>query len=227
MPSPHSHLHHLIMRRFMDTGAAPSIDDLAAAMHLERREVVERLQSLQEYHGVVLQPHSDEIWIAHPFSAAPTSFWVSTDTMHWWGNCAWCSLGVAALAQSDTTITTSLGAEGRPVTLHVRAGAVVEQNHVVHFPIPMRNAWDNVVYTCSTMLLFENEKSVDEWSARHRIPKGDVVPVGVAWELAQRWYGRHLDADWSKWSVDEAAKIFRDVGLRGPIWDLAATSGRF
>jgi hypothetical protein len=223
----HLRLHHLIMRSFMETGAAPSIDDLATSMPLDRAEVVEHLHALRDYHGVVLHPHSDEIWAAHPFSAAPTSFWVTTEMMSWWGNCAWCSLGIAALARADVTISTSLGAEGRPVTLHVRDGAVVERDYVVHFPIPMRHAWDNVVYTCSTMLLFDSERSVDAWSARHRIPKGDVQPVEVVWALAQRWYGRHLDADWTKWSVDEAAEIFREVGLHGPIWHLAATAGRF
>jgi Alkylmercury lyase len=223
----HLRIHHVIMRAFMDTSAAPSIGDLGAALNMDRAEVVEHLHALRDYHGVVLHPHSDEIWAAHPFSAAPTSFWVTAGSRSWWGNCAWCSLGIAALVDSDVTISTSLGAEGRPTTLHLREGRVVETDFVVHFPIPMRQAWDNVVYTCSTMLLFENEHSINEWSARHRIAKGDVQPVAAVWALARRWYGRHLDADWTKWSVEEAAEIFRDVGLRGPIWDLSATSGRF
>ena len=39
----------------------------------------------------------------------------------------------------------------------IRDGKIVESNYYIHFPIPMQNAWDNVIYTCSTMLLFENE----------------------------------------------------------------------
>ena len=38
--------------------------------------------------GVVLQPNSDEIWVAHPFSSAPTTCVVRSDSRTWWGNCA-------------------------------------------------------------------------------------------------------------------------------------------
>jgi hypothetical protein len=44
-------------------------------------------------------------------------------------------------------------------------GKIIDTNFVVHFPIPMRQAWDNVIYTCSIMLLFRNEAQVDDWCA--------------------------------------------------------------
>jgi hypothetical protein len=50
-------------------------------------------------------------------------------------------------------------------------------------------------YTCSMMLQFKDEAHVDEWSARHRIPRGDVQPVAKVLPLATRWYGEHLRPD--------------------------------
>ena len=98
---------------------------------------------------------------------------------------------------------------------------------VVHFPIPMTRAWDNVVYTCSTMLLFKDEAGVDEWSARHRIARGDVQPVRKVLELARRWYGEHLRPDWTKKTVAEARVIFDELGFGHAVWSLPAEEGRF
>ena len=83
---------------------------LAAHFSQPRDAVIAALKALQEYHGVVLHPASSEIWVIHPFSAAPTNFWVQGTRGGWWSNCAWCSAGIAALV-GDVTITTMLGAE--------------------------------------------------------------------------------------------------------------------
>ena len=45
----------------------------------------------QEYHGVVLHSNEPKIWVLHPFSLAPTNFYVKSEKGEWWGNCAWCS----------------------------------------------------------------------------------------------------------------------------------------
>jgi len=96
----------------------------------------------------------------HPFSAAPTSFWVESAGSDWWGNCAWCALGIVALLNADATITTTLGGEFEQVVLRTSDGAVAPAHYRVHFPMPMDRAWDNVTYTCSTMLVFASDEAV-------------------------------------------------------------------
>lgn len=91
----------------------------------------------------------------------------------------------------------------------------------------MRDAWDNVVYTCSVMLLFADTAAVDDWCARHRIPRGDVQPVATVLAFARAWYGWHLDAGWRKWTVGEAAEIFARFGLTGDTWALDTGTTRF
>ena len=229
-PAPHldhANLHHRILRTLVDRGNAPSIDELAAHFERPRSVLVEALRALQEYHGVVLHPATSEVWVIHPFATAPTNFWVESARGSWWGNCAWCSLGVAALLDEDVTITTTLGGESEQVRLRIRDGQVIDDRYLVHFPIPMRAAWDNVVYTCSTMLLFESAPAVDDWCLRHRIPRGDVQPVSRVWDFARAWYGRHLDENWTKWSSEQAKEIFDRFQLTGPTWDLPVAATRF
>jgi hypothetical protein len=223
----HASLHHAILRHLVDYGHAPSRAQLAEAFAVDGDTMAGALQALAADHGVVLHPHAPEVWVIHPFSTAPTPFAIRHDGRVWWGNCAWCSLGVAALLGGrNVTIDTTLGAEGQPVTVHVDDNRVREEL-VVHFPIAMAHAWDNVVFTCSTMLVFEREADVDDWSRRHALPRGDVRPIQTVYDFARQWYGRHLDQDWRKWTTGEAREHFERFGLEGPIWDLPRTDERF
>ena len=226
-PLTHGVLHAAIARHFVEHGTAPTIAQLSAQFALDRAAVSNALQALADYHGVVLHPTSREIWAMHPFSAAPTAFWVESGGRGWWGNCAWCALGIVALLDADATITTTLGGESEQVVLRIQDGAISPADHRVHFPIPMARAWDNVTYTCSTMLVFASDAAVDMWCARHAMPRGDVQSLASVWPFAQAWYGRHLDPAWTKWTTDEARALFARVGLTGPTWALPTTDERF
>lgn len=220
-------LHFSILKHFVDHGHAPTRATLVEMFDASPAAVVEALRVLADDHGVVLHPHEPEIWVIHPFSTAPTPFIVRFQERNWWGNCAWCSLGIAAiLGGHHVTIQTTLGAEGRPITIHIDDHRVRE-DLLVHFPIPMTRAWDNVIFTCSTMLVFGDEPSIDLWSAQHALPRGDAQPIQKIYAFARVWYGRHLDLTWRKWSAAEAHDIFQQFGLSGPIWDLPQTKDRF
>lgn len=222
-----SNLHYILLRHIIDKGFAPDVLYLADYFKADQAEVIAALYNLEEYHGVVLHPKEPKIWVIHPFSLAPTNFFIQNEEGQWWGNCAWCSLGVAALLKADLTISTTIGAEHKQIRIHIKNGEIVEKNLWIHFPIPMKNAWDNVIYTCSNMLVFENEKQVEEWSERHRIPKGDIQSIEKIWEFAKRWYGNHLNPEWKKWTVEEAKRIFVESGLNHPVWDLEESKERF
>lgn len=223
----HATLHEAIVSTFLQHQRPPTLRELAARFACDVERVRHGLRALEAYHGVVLHPRSDEIWVAHPFSAAPTPFVVKAGAKRWWGNCAWCSLGLAHLAGGSVTIETRLGALDDQVELKIENGKVLDPNYVVHFPVPMRHAWDNVIYTCSVMLLFRDEAQVDQWCATRGITKGDVRPISQVWGFAAEWYAHHADATWAKWSTQQAAELFRRHNLTGPTWALSSEAGRF
>lgn len=145
-----SELHYQIIRGIIENGFAPTVDDLANKFKSDKEEVIEQLYKLQEYHGVVLHPDQPKVWVIYPFSLAPTNFYVKSMKGEWWGNCAWCSLGVAALLNDDVNITTTIGAETKQVEITLVNGEIQQKNLFIHFPIPMKNAWENVIYTAVT-----------------------------------------------------------------------------
>lgn len=220
-------LHHTIIEHFIEHGHAPSVAMLSSVLGEPREAVTAALRALQEEHGVALHPASSEIWVCHPFSSAPTNFWVQSAKRGWWGNCAWCSLGIVALLDTDASVTTTFGGESTQVTVEIVDGAVSNEELLVHFPIPMQRAWDNVIYTCSNMLLFDSEEAIEKWCAAHGMPRGNVQPLAKIWEFARVWYGRHRAPGWRKWSASEAREIFARFGLSGPTWEVPDTAERF
>ncbi len=220
-------LHAHILRSLISSGQAPTVAELAREWQSTPDEVRISLRDLQEEHGVVLHPRSDEVWLIHPFSTAPTAFTVHSGERVWWANCAWCSLGAAALIGGDCRITTSLGAHGDRVDLELRGGELLPTELLIHLPVPMARAWDNVLYTCSTMLFFERELDIEAWCRRHGIAMGDVRRVRDFWPFAREWYANHLSESWRKVQVDEARALFERHGLDGPIWALGTGRERF
>ena len=223
----HSTLHYSLIDHIIRKGYAPSLNELVDMHSSQEEEMKKALIALQDYHGVVLHPNAPKVWAIHPFSLAPTAFSVHGRNHTWWGNCAWCSLGVAAIVGEDVLIKSSSGAQGEPIDITVTNGQLDKSDLLIHFPIPMTQAWDNVVYTCSTMLFFQSEKEIDTWVQQHQIPKGDVQRLGDFWPFAKKWYGKHADPNWVKWTQEEAKHLFQEFGLTHPVWQLEGKGERF
>jgi len=118
------------------TGLAP------AAAELGDREALQRLAAGR----VIVLDDAGEILMAPPFSAVPTPFLVYTSKMRAFGNCIWDALGIAAMAKSDAVIATSCG--DCAASMHVDvAGGQVNGDGIMHFAIPARMWWQDIVFT--------------------------------------------------------------------------------
>lgn len=225
-----SKLHHAIITCIIQSGAAPSVHELCGTLHLTPAEVTAGLAELEQAHGIVLHPGSDEPWIIHPFALSPTATWVESGRGGFWAPCMWCALGITSLI-GDATIHTRLAGEREPLELHVHGRQTDHKELLVHFPLPPRQAWANVHHFCAMVLPFRSAADIAAWSARHRLPHGRAVPLPQLAELAARWYGRHAEEDWRKWTRSEAQSIFNSVGLTDEFWQLVSSdeeaSGRF
>ena len=204
----------------VEEGFAPTVEALATRLDVSAETIKAALLWLNENHGLVLHPNSYDIWVAHPFSLAPTSFWVISERGSWWGNCGWCALGIAAMLQEDTRIVTRLGAQDVPLEIHVRDGRVAASEVVLHIALPVAQWWDNVLYTCGTILFFGSDAAVDAWCRNCNIPRGQTLTLEQAWNLAQAWYSDYLSPAWRRHSTGEAQAIFEALGLTGPFWAL-------
>lgn len=209
-----------INRHIYYNGFAPTATEIAKILNITEAEVKNCLKQLADNHAIVLHPNSVDIWAAHPFALFPTLFWVETEERKWWGNCTWCSLGIASLTKADTKIFTKISGEIEPLRVDVVDGVVIQKDLLVHFPIPAKRFWDNVIYTCSNMLIFKNEAQISDWCVRHNVAKGQVLTIGKVWELSKIWYGDYLLDTWTRKTPEYAESLFRKVGLTGDFWKL-------
>jgi hypothetical protein len=222
-----SQVHSAVLTTIAEHGAAPDTAELSVRLGLAIAEVDASLRRLADNHALVLHPGTTAVWIAHPFSLSPTAVWVEGRRLGHWAPCLWCALGIQTLVDDDVIIHTRLGGEGEDVRIAVPRRAAIASDLVAHFPMPPARAWDNVVHFCAMLLPFRAAADVDAWCARHRLPLGEVLPLGQLQQLARHWYAAHLAPDWIKWTPAQAVAIFREVGLDGPFWSLDAGGDRF
>jgi hypothetical protein len=136
-----------LMQHLANTGAAPSVPDLAVTAGCTEAEVRAALRALADHHVVVLEPGSDALRMAHPFSAVPTPFPVRAGARRWWGNCIWDALGIAALMEEGTAIDTPCPDCADPLTLRVSADRALAGDGIVHFAVPAARWYEDIIDT--------------------------------------------------------------------------------
>ena len=128
------------------TGRPPLIVDIVETLRVPASFVGAALAELAERHVVVLQPDG-ELLMVPPFSAVPTAFVVSTDSFDAFVNCGWDALGAAVMLQRPTTIAASCADCGQAFQLESDGTVVGGGQPLLHFPLPARRWWENVVFT--------------------------------------------------------------------------------
>ncbi|MEA2575825.1 MAG: hypothetical protein QOH93_3123 [Chloroflexia bacterium] len=137
----------VIFDTLMRTGKAPLSVEVASTMGVSHDAVRESFQRLADAHMLLLQRASGEILMGGPFSAVSTPFQVESGGVSYWGNCIWDALGIPAMLHQDAVITTTCGDCGERMQLSVEGGKLAPAEGIIHFAIPARHWWDNLVYT--------------------------------------------------------------------------------
>src|SRR5688572_19953832 len=132
----------VIYRTLLEEGEAPSVVALASLLDVTEPQLTASLRSLAGAHAIVLRPGSDELWMAHPFSASQTDFAVRSGGRTWFANCVWDGLSILALV-GDGTLDTHSPATGEPIRFEVR-DRIVSGEGLVHFLVPASRFWDDI-----------------------------------------------------------------------------------
>jgi len=157
MPTLTSHHHelqpadltirHAVFQHFIQSGQAPASAQLAAEFKLSPEEVQAAFLRLAQNHMLVLRSDSPEILMAHPFSAVPTDYPVSSGDLTWWANCIWDALGIPAMLGKDADIHTTCPDCNQPIFLSIKDGRLTGDSGLIHFGVPAKQWWDNITFT--------------------------------------------------------------------------------
>jgi Alkylmercury lyase len=136
-----------VYAQIVERGFPPLAERAAAEFGIETGEARAAYERLHERHALFLDPQTREVRMAFPFSAIPTQFRVSAKDRWYWANCAWDMLGVPAALHSDAEIVAEYVGDGSPVHLSVENGRLRGVDGVVHFSLPLRHWYDDLVFT--------------------------------------------------------------------------------
>lgn len=136
-----------VLRYVLRTGRMPGGSDLARALDLRPPEIRAALHRLSDSHAIVLQPGSEEILRAAPFWSVPTAFQVEVGKRRYWASCIWDALGVSSMLRRDARIFTACGCCDSRMVVEVKKGKLVRSRGVIHFAVPARHWYDDIVFT--------------------------------------------------------------------------------
>jgi Alkylmercury lyase len=208
-------------------GHPPAVDALAAHFDLDRDAMVRCLRRLEAARALLVSRDGGRIEAVPPFSATPTPHWVETPRGGWWGHTAWQALAVPVVLKSDATIYSRSGGYRESIELTLRGEILVARPEViVHVSVPAALWWDDIRYTCASILFFRNEAEVHRWCERSGFPRGSTMSLEQCWQLAVDWYEGRLRPDWRRLSIEEAQASLHRVGLVGPFWELSPAGAR-
>jgi hypothetical protein len=210
-----------VYRSLASTGRVPDEAALVDRVGATSAEVREGLRILHEQRQLVLDG-GGTIALAHPFATLDFGFSVKGRRTLWWGGCVWDSFAIPNLVPDEPSV---LVATTCPACGHAHAWTVTNDGppdgtQVAHFPVPVANIWDDVLFTCANQRVFCDERCLDRWLEREGHERGYVADLATVWRLASRWYEGRLDHGYRRREPAEAAAYFREVGLRGPFWGL-------
>lgn len=136
-----------LYREFVRTAQPPTSESIAGRMQAPPGEVRAALERLAAAKVIVLQPESREILMANPLCAVPTPYRVRIQDRSYFGSCVWDALGVMEMLQSDAVLDTSCACCGEAMTIGVSGGQAAPAPGIIHFAVPAKRWWENIVFT--------------------------------------------------------------------------------
>jgi len=136
-----------IYQFFVDNERPPSIQETAGQFSLSENSALEAYRRLNQRHQIFLAPETGQILMAHPLSALPTLYRVAVNGRNLWANCAWDSLGIPAMLDADVEIEARHPLSDEVIHYAVKNRELVGPPHRVHFALPARRWYDDLVHT--------------------------------------------------------------------------------
>ena len=136
-----------ILHHFVSTGGAPTLAEASRALRWDLDRARQAFAELARTGTLTLDRESGEIWRAAPFCAVPTEFDVHVGPVRYWGTCAWDAFGIPAALGKQAEIGTACACCSQSITLAAGPEGLAKGEGVVHFAVPTRHWYDDLVFT--------------------------------------------------------------------------------
>jgi Alkylmercury lyase len=136
-----------IYRATADSGALPSLDQVAARVAAAPSAVRQAYQRLAASRLLVLEPDGAAIRMAPPFSGVATQHRVTVGEVTYHANCAWDALGIPAALHRPGLVRSKCGQSGEPLRLAIGLEGPEPSSWLFHCQVPAARWWQDIVFT--------------------------------------------------------------------------------
>ncbi len=140
-------IRYFVYKYFVDEMRPPTVAETAVTFNLSPDNIQASYQRLHDGHFFFLAPGTTDILMANPFSAVPTNYQVHVGEKSYWANCAWDMLGIPAALRQDARIKAVYEDTHESVEFAVENGEAAQIEGIVHFPLPVRQWYDDLILT--------------------------------------------------------------------------------
>lgn len=186
-------VHHAILRAFAAHGRPPTADDLTEVLARQEVSVEQALRNLHDA-DVIRLAESGKITSAYPFSTTPTPHRVhiAGGTVVY-AMCAVDALGMAAMLDTDVTVSSTDPATGDPITITIEGQRVNAQPaDAVVFVGGGSTQGPSADTCCSYLNFFSNRSGAEAWATNHPDIGGTVLDIAEAHDLGNRIFANLL-----------------------------------
>lgn len=145
------HVKVAIYQHFATTGRAPTAEHMATHARVSLEEMLAIFARLRAQRVLALEPDGETIRMAPPFSGVPTQHRVVSDGVHYYANCAWDSLGIAAALRRPATVHSRCEQSLAPFELAIGEGGpppgFANDGWLFHCLVPAAQWWQDIVFT--------------------------------------------------------------------------------
>ncbi len=140
-------IRHFVYQFFVRQRRPPTAAETADHFGMQTADALAAFRRLHADHLLFLEPGGEEIRMANPLSAVETTFRTRIGGRLYWANCAWDMLGIAAMLGQDAQIKAGYADADGLARIAVRNGKIEHAGGVVHFLLPVRHWYQDLVYT--------------------------------------------------------------------------------
>jgi len=218
-------LRNYIYQGFINTSCAPSFEQMLAHFDNPESEIVVSLHRLADDHLIVLEPDTNRVLMAHPFSNLGTSFIVTDipDRREYYANCAWDAIVFYFMLKKAIRIDAYLRDTLETMFIEMLDTTTLTTSHpefVVMITKPVRAWWDNIRDTrANHMHFFSSASNARNWAKERGLP-AEVVTKEQLFGLSKFLYDRKLDKNYRRPTKEETQQVFKNLDLTGPFWDI-------
>lgn len=139
-------MRYTVINGLAESGRAPTAAEAGEVVGLTPAAAQASLQRLHDAHLLLLDGRGN-VLMAHPFSNVPTGYQFQSGGVGYDANCAWDAFGIPAALQRDGVVTALMPAGHGKARIAVRGGEITGDGGLVHFLLPLRHWYDDLVYT--------------------------------------------------------------------------------